>query len=98
MPRDLVYGKTFKYALAVIDVASRYKEAEPLITKSALEVSKAFEKIYDRSPLSYPKILNVDGGGEFKAQTLKLFKTNGTQIKVGEPGNHRAQGIVERFK
>jgi len=44
MPHDkLPRGhKVFKYALTVIDVASRYKEAEPLTSKNSDEVAKAF--------------------------------------------------------
>ena len=49
--------KTFKYALTVVDVASRFKEAEPLTTKEAREVAAAPERIYSRSPLSWPKLL-----------------------------------------
>ena len=37
--------KTFKYALTVVDVASRYKAAEPLSTKEAAEVATALERI-----------------------------------------------------
>ena len=33
--------KTYKYALTVVDVASRYKEAEPLTTKESAEVATA---------------------------------------------------------
>ena len=40
--------KLYKYALTVVDVASRYKEAEPLSSKESGEVAKAFEKIYFR--------------------------------------------------
>jgi len=43
--------KVFKYALTVVDVASRYKEAEPLTSKNSDEVALAFQKIYKRSPL-----------------------------------------------
>ena len=37
LPRDRPprSRKTFKYALTVVDVASRFKEAEPLATKEA---------------------------------------------------------------
>ena len=49
--------KTFKYALTVVDVAPRFKEAEPLTTKEAREVTAALERIYSRSPLSWPKLL-----------------------------------------
>jgi len=43
--------KVFKYALAIVDVASRYKEVEPLTSKNSDEVAQAFQKIYKRSPL-----------------------------------------------
>ena len=42
--------KIFKYALTVVDVASRFKAAEPLTSKDSSEVSKAFQKIY-KGPL-----------------------------------------------
>jgi len=45
-------SKTFKYALTVVDVASPFKEAEPLTTKEDGEVAAALELIYSRSPLS----------------------------------------------
>ena len=35
MPHDVVYSSTYKYILAGIDVASRYKIARPLRTKKA---------------------------------------------------------------
>ena len=59
MPHDkLPRGrKVFRYALTVVDVASRYKEAEPLTSKNSDEVAKAFQTIYKRSPLTWPKML-----------------------------------------
>ena len=44
LPHDkLLHGrKIYKYALTVVDVASRYKEAEPLTLKDSAEVAKAF--------------------------------------------------------
>jgi len=46
--------KVFKYALTVVDIASRYKEAEPLTSKNSDEVAQAFQKIEKRSPLEWP--------------------------------------------
>ena len=40
----------------MVDVASRYKEAEPLATKEAKEVAAALERIYNRGPLRWPKL------------------------------------------
>ena len=53
LPHDkLPHGrKVYKYALTVVDVASRYKAAEPLTSKESDEVSKAFQRIYRRGPL-----------------------------------------------
>ena len=53
LPHDkLPHGrKVYKYALTVVDVASRYKAAEPLTSKESDEVSKAFLRIYKRGPL-----------------------------------------------
>jgi len=57
--------KIFKYALTVVDVASRYKEAEPLTSKNSDEVALAFQKIYKCLPLEWPEMMQVDPGREF---------------------------------
>ena len=41
LPHDTVNRKTYKYALTVVDIESRYKEAEPLTSKEIKEVVKA---------------------------------------------------------
>ena len=88
--------KTYKYALTVVDVASRYKEAEPLTTKESAEVAKAFSTIYKRV-LRWPKLLQVDPGREFMGEVNKLMKSKNVQIRRGEKALHRSQAIVERF-
>jgi len=57
--------KVYKYVLTVVDVASRYKEAEPLTSKNSDEVAQGFQKIYKRVPLKWPEMLQVDPGREF---------------------------------
>ena len=89
--------KTYKYALTVVDVASRYKEAEPLTTKESAEVATAFSTIYKRSRLKWPKLLQVDPGREFMGEVNKLMKSKNVQIRRGEKALHRSQAIVERF-
>ena len=98
MPHDrLPRGrKTYKYALTVVDVASRYKEAEPLTTKESAEVAKAFSNIYKRV-LKWPKLLQVDPGREFMGEVNKLMNSKNVKIRRGEKGLHRSQAIVERF-
>ena len=88
--------KLYKYALTVVDVASRYKEAEPLSSKESGEVAKAFEKIYSRV-LKWPKLLQVDPGREFMGKVNEVMKKHKVDIRRGLPGQHRAQAIVERF-
>jgi hypothetical protein len=82
----------------VVDVASRYKEAEPLTSKEASGVAKALEKIYKRSPLTYPKhLLQVDPGTEFKGEVSRLMAKHKVTIRRGIKDIHRDQGIVESF-
>ena len=88
--------KIFKYALTVVDVASRFKAAEPLTSKDSSEVSKAFRKIY-KGPLKWPKILQVDPGREFMGEVTKDMEKHGVRIRRGNVNVHRDQGIVERF-
>jgi len=52
--------KVFKYALTVVDIASRYKEADHLTSKDSAEVAKAFQSIYKHSPLTWPQTLQVE--------------------------------------
>ena len=62
--------KLYKYALTVVDVASRFKAAEPLATKESKEVAMALSRIYTRGPLRWPNLLQVDPGREFMAQRV----------------------------
>lgn len=96
LPHDTIGRKTYKYALTVVDVGTRYKEAEPLTSKDSKEVANAFEKIYKRH-LKYPKLLQVDPGREFMSSVSTLMEKHNTKIRRGRKEIHRDQGIVERF-
>ena len=52
LPWDRFKRKTYKYALTVVDMASRYKEAEPLTSKLASQVKDPIVNIYKRLPLT----------------------------------------------
>ena len=95
--RPLRSRKTYKYALTVVDVESRYKEAEPLASKESAEVATAFSTIYKRSRLKWPKLLQVDPGREFMGAANKVMKAHNVKIRRGEKALHRSQAIVERF-
>ena len=95
LPHDTIWGKVYRYALVVIDVASRYKDAEALRTKESEEISKCFIKIYSRR-LSWPGVLMVDPGREFMGNVSKLMEKHRVSIQRGQAGNHKAQAFVER--
>ena len=97
LPHDRVGRKTFKFALTVVDVASRYKEAEPLSTKEAKEVADALSRIYRRGPLKWPKLLQVDPGREFMGAVSQTLAKHEVSVRRGRVDVHRDQGIVERF-
>ena len=89
--------KIYKYALTVVDIANRYKEAEPLTSKNSDEVAKAFQAIYKRGPLACPQMLQVDPGREFMGAVTKETEKHKTYIRRGRTEIHRDQAIVERF-
>ena len=78
-------------------MASRYKEAEPLTSKNSDEVAQAFQKIYKRSPLEWPEMLQVDPGREFMGAVTKEMDKHKAFIRRGRVDIHRDQAIVERF-
>ena len=94
---DKFKKKTYKYALNVVDVASRYKGSYQLTTKNTKKVAQAFQWIYENTPLNYPKTLIVDDGKEFYRDVTKLMEKHDVMIQHGDPSQHHSQGIVERF-
>ena len=97
LPHDRVRRKIFRYALTVVDIASRYKKAEHLTSKTAAEVADGLARIYKRSPLRWPKILQVDPGREFMGSVSQLLAKHSVQVRRGRVDIHRDQGIVERY-
>ena len=95
LPHDTIGRKTYKYALVVVDIASRYTDAEPLISKYSTEVAKALTKIYSRR-LRWPKTIMVDSGTEFMGAVSQAMKGRSIKIQRGEAGNHKSQSLVER--
>ena len=97
LPHDKFEKKTYKYALNIVDVASRYKASYQLTTKNAKEVAQAFQWTYENTPLTYPTTLIVDDGKEFYGDVTKLMEKHDVMIQRGDPSQHHSQGIVERF-
>ena len=93
LPHDRVGRKTFRHALTVVDVASRYKEAEPLTSKTAAEVANALVSDLQK----WQKLLQVDPGREFMGAVSQLLAKHSVQVWRGRGDIHRDQGIVERW-
>ena len=71
MPSDSLYENKYKYILAGIDVASRYKVMIPLKTKQAKDVADMIADIYKVGSLTYPKIFQCDNDSASKQRRLK---------------------------
>ena len=97
---DLLYlpnDKGFKYALCVVDVASRFKAARPLRNKTADAVAKQLGNIYKSNELNWPETMMVDDGSEFKGAVTTLLQKHDVKIRRAQPGHHRSQAFVESF-
>ena len=81
MPSDSLYGSKYKYILAGIDAASRYKVKRPLRTKQMRDVAEMIGDIYKDGPLTYLKIFQCDNGSEFKGDVTKMLGKNEVKIR-----------------
>ena len=97
LPHARYEKKVRKYALNIMDVASRYKGSYQLTTKNSKEVAQAFQWVYENTLLTYPKTLIIDDRKEFYGDKMKLMGKHYVIIKRVDPSQHRSQGIVERF-
>ena len=101
LPYDTVkvgrINKTYRYALTLVDLGTRYKEAERLTFKDSKEVAMAFEKNIYKRHLKYLKLLQVDTGREFMGAVTQLMAKHNVRIRRGQPEIHRDQDVVERF-
>ena len=59
MPSNTLYQNKYKYILAEIDAASRYKVARPLRTKQDKDMAEMIAEIYKVGPLTYPRYFSA---------------------------------------
>ena len=89
------YNDRFSYILVVLDIASRYAWAVPLVNKDAKTVLDAFNKIFAEAGAK-PKLIWSDSGKEFYNKLAqKQFDKDGIKI-YSTFGPHKAS-IIERF-
>ncbi len=81
--------------LCVIDIFSRYAWCVALKNKEAETVLAAFKPIVEEAK---PTVVQFDGGSEFINQKMKTYcKAQGIKQEFNEPGDHNANGVIERF-
>ena len=76
---------------------SAIKKPSRWLQKRLKKVADALERIYLRSPFTWPKLLQVDPGREFTGKVNTLLAKHKTKIRRGRVNIHRDQGIVERW-
>ena len=81
LPSDTLYGNKYKYILAGIDAASRYKVARLLRTKQVRDVAEMIADIHKVGPLTYPEIFQCDNGSEFKGKVTKMLEKREVKIQ-----------------
>ena len=81
MPSDSLYGSKYKYILAGINAASRFKVMRPLRTKQERDVAEMIADIYKVRPLKYPKIFQCYNDSEFRGDVTKMLEKNEGKIR-----------------
>ena len=108
MPHNVFEGNTYRYILSGVDVASRFKVAEPLTTKKSGEVAFVFGAIYKKKGglFKYLKVFQIDNGSEFKGEVTKLLEKHNVDIRgattkhkhihtaVAESSNKRLEDLL----
>ena len=84
MPSDSLNGNKYKYILAGIGAACRYKVARPLRTKQARDVAEMISDIYKVGPLTYPSIFQCDNGSKFKGEVTKMLEKQEVKMSNNE--------------
>ena len=96
MLSDSLYGSIYKYILAGIDAASRFKVARPLRTKEVRDVAEMIADIYKVGPLMYPETFQCNNGSEFKGEVTKISEKHEDKIqRVTMKYKHTHTAFVE---
>ena len=88
--------KGYSYLLVVVDIYSNYLDFEPLKTKSAEDVLKAFKIIFKRGIITEPKAsIRTDSGSEFKSVVDKYLYNHNILHLWSIPDRHKQMGNAE---
>lgn len=84
-----------KYAVVIVDLATKKTDAAPLEGKKPKDVLEGIEDIYNRGILKMPKIIEIDSGSEFMGAVKKYFEKHDVIVRVKKVARHRSQASVE---
>src|SRR6185369_8952682 len=92
--------KIYLYTLVVIDIAGCYKNGCSLTSKNSLEVWNAIKEIYEdpTSPLTWPKLLMLDGGKEFSGYFSRGMQRYNVSIWVVDLYSFESLALVKALK
>ena len=96
LTHDQVKKTKYRYALSVMDTATRLGDAEPLSDRAPEDVIAALKKIYKRGPLKKPSVrITTDNGSEFKGAFNTWVEDQGLIHKTARTGNSRQVALAE---
>ena len=102
MPHNKVGHRIYKYRGVIKDIATRYWCSFALTNKTAIQMARVFQKIYNDSncPLSWPKVLIVDKGTEYMGEYRDLLLEYGVKIQYAnsKEGNSIAERDHQEFE
>ena len=83
MPHDKVGNRIYKYRGVIKDVATRYHCSFALTDKTAIQMARAIQKIYDdpNNPFSYSNTFIVDRGTEYMGECKDLLLNYNVRIQ-----------------
>jgi transposase InsO family protein len=88
--------KNFKYALILVDLATKEFDIEPMKTTQSEEAVTAMEKMFKRKYIKKPKVsIQTDNGPEFGNNFTKYCYENNIFHKKTMPYRHQQQSMVE---
>jgi transposase InsO family protein len=88
------YNNGMRYILTGIDVYSRFGFLRLIRKKTPEDVLEAFLTII---PIIKPEEVSSDDGNEWKGVFKKYCKENNIRRHINIAGDHRANGLIERF-
>lgn len=96
LPPEYLGRTSYKFALTVIDLYTKYAWVRKLKNKTGVEVKNAFENIMETSDRT-PRKLWVDNGSEFYNKNFKAMLKDNNDINMYSTFNEGKAVVIENF-